>query len=624
MIDVLAQNPLVLLFSVIGIGYLIGSLGLFGFRLGVAAVLFAGIAFGALDPRCALPETIYVIGLVLFVYSIGLQSGPSFFGSFQRRGMGYSVITFLFLCLAGVLAGAAALLLRISAPAAAGLFCGSLTNTPALAAAVEATKNLSHGMAPAARDLLVNSPVVSYGLAYPFGVFGVILWIHLYQKLRRASPGDAPRDAVTEPDTPITSVTFRVSNPAVMGKTVGQVLGSPGEPGFVLSRIRRGDHSSVVEGGTRLEAGDILVAVGTPSAMERARLLFGEQVPEHLAEGVDGITYGRVFVSNKKIVGKPIRELQLGRRLQATITRLRRGEVEIVPSPRTILEMGDRIRVVSYRENMDAVTRFFGDSVRGIAETDFLSLSLGIVLGVFVGMVPIPLGGGLSFKLGFAGGPLVVGLVLGRLTRTGPIIWDLPYNANLVLRQVGLVFFLAGIGTRAGIGFVDTVRAGGWTIVVAGAAITTIMTLVILTVGHRFLRLPMTAVLGMLSGIQTQPAVLAYANQQSESDQPSPPCPRAPGAGEPRGGCPRSGSTEGSRGAPSWLVRRSAARCPRGRCARPGSGRRTPTRPRSAGDTPGRGRDPRRCTTNRPRARTPAAGLPAGSASRSSAPPRTR
>jgi putative transport protein len=159
--------------------------------------------------------------------------------------------------------------------------------------------------------------------------------------------------------------------------------------------------------------------------------------------------------------------------------------------------------------------------VRGITETDFLSLSLGIVLGVFLGMLPIPLGHGLSFKLGFAGGPLIAGLVLGRLTRTGPIIWDLPYNANLVLRQVGLVFFLAGIGTRAGTGFLDTLLAGGWTIIAAGAVITTLMTLVILSIGHRFLKLPMAAVLGMVSGIQTQPAVLAYANQQAESDLPN-------------------------------------------------------------------------------------------------------
>ncbi len=521
MLEILAQNPLVLLFTVIGTGYLAGNISIFGFRLGVAAVLFAGIAFGALDARCALPEQIYIIGLVLFVYSVGLQSGPSFFASFQRRGLRYSVITFAILALAALLAGAAALLLKISAPTAAGLFCGSLTNTPALAAAVETTKNLSAGLEPAAREQLINSPVVSYGLAYPFGVFGVILWIHLYQKLRRVRPEDVQREAAVEQVTPITGATFRVSNPAVMGQTVGQALAAHGEPGFVLSRIRKGDRSSVVEGATLLEAGDLVVAVGPPAAMERARLIFGEQVAEPLPEGMDGITYRRVFVSNRKIVGKQIRELQLGRRLQATITRLRRGDVEIVPSPHTILELGDRVRVVSYQENMDAVTRFFGDSVRGIAETDFLSLSLGIVLGVFLGMIPIPLGGGLSFKLGFAGGPLIAGLVLGRLTRTGPIIWDLPYNANLVLRQVGLVFFLAAIGTRAGFGFSDTLRAGGWTIVAAGAALTTIMTLVMLSVGHRVLRLPMAAVLGIVSGIQTQPAVLAYANQQTESDLPN-------------------------------------------------------------------------------------------------------
>lgn len=521
MLDLLAENPLVLLFTVIGTGYLLGNIRILGFRLGVAAVLFAGIAFGALDARCTLPEQIYIIGLVLFVYSIGLQSGPSFFASFQRRGLRYSLITGLILCFAALLVGVAALLLPLSAPTAAGLFCGALTNTPALAAAVETTKNLSGAADPTARQLLVNSPVVSYGLAYPFGVFGVILWIYLYQKIRRVTPEQVRQEAEVERVTPITSVTFRITNPALMGQTVAQALVPLGEPGFVLSRIRRGERSEVVEGTTQLAAGDIVVAVGTPAAMERARLLFGERVPEHLAEGVDGITYGRVFVSNRDVVGRPIRELQIGRRLHATITRLRRGDVEFVPTPRTVLEMGDHIRVVSYQQNMEAVTRYFGDSVRGIAETDFLSLSLGIVLGVFLGMIPIPLGHGLSFKLGFAGGPLIAGLILGRFTRTGPILWELPYNANLVLRQVGLVFFLAAIGTRAGLGFLETLRAGGGTIVLAGAAITTIVTLVVLSVGYRFLRLPLAAVLGLLSGIQTQPAVLAYANQQTESELPN-------------------------------------------------------------------------------------------------------
>ena len=186
-----------------------------------------------------------------------------------------------------------------------------------------------------------------------------------------------------------------------------------------------------------------------------------------------------------------------------------------------VLELGDRIRVVAFRERLAEVTRFFGDSLQSIAETDFLSLSLGIVLGVFVGLVPIPLPGGLKFKLGFAGGPLVVALVLGRLQRTGPIRWVVPTSANLVLRQTGLVFFLAGIGTRAGYSFITTIKGGGLTILAAGAVVTSAATVLALLVAVKSFKLPMPAAMGMMSGLQTQPACLAYANQQSGGDQPN-------------------------------------------------------------------------------------------------------
>ncbi|MHB8095946.1 MAG: aspartate-alanine antiporter-like transporter, partial [Candidatus Aminicenantales bacterium] len=166
-------------------------------------------------------------------------------------------------------------------------------------------------------------------------------------------------------------------------------------------------------------------------------------------------------------------------------------------------------------------TRYFGDSLHSIAETDFLSLSLGIVIGVFVGLIPIPLPGGMSFKLGFAGGPLIVALILGRLQRTGPIRWVIPTSANLVLRQTGLVFFLAGIGTKAGFSFISTIRGGGIRILLAGALITSFATVVAIVVAFKSLKIPMSAAMGMMSGLQTQPACLAYANQQVRSDQPN-------------------------------------------------------------------------------------------------------
>jgi putative transport protein len=279
--------------------------------------------------------------------------------------------------------------------------------------------------------------------------------------------------------------------------------------------------TSIVTPDTLLSAGDQIVAVGTTEALERARILFGEESAVHMPLDNTGIDFRRIFVSHPAVVGKRIHELNLEKEFGATITRLRRGDVDIVPSPGTTLELGDRIRVVTRHENIDRITKYFGDSMKSISETDFLSISFGIVLGVMVGMIPFPLPHGMVFKLGFAGGPLIVALLLGRLERTGPIIWALPFTANLVLRQIGLVFFLAGIGTKAGYGFGATFQSGGWGLIAAGALITTCVVVLTILVGYKYLKLPMSAVMGMASGMHTQPACLAYANQQAQSDQPN-------------------------------------------------------------------------------------------------------
>ena len=522
MLDLLAENPLLLLFTVIGLGYLMGNINIFGFRLGVAAVLFTGIAFSAIDNRLSLPEHIYVIGLVLFVYAIGLQSGPGFFASFRKRGLRFSLIAGIVLLIGG---GASLLIqkiLHISAPGAAGLFCGALTNTPALAASVETAKNLSTNLPPETRELFVSSPVVTFGLTYPFGVFGVILWLYLSNKyFRKNSSEDISETSEETSKEAIFSQTFKITNPAISGKPVDDVLRPLKETGFVLSRIKKEDKIDIVASSTVLNLNDFVVAVGDRDAMERARLIFGEISHEYLEHGIGGINYRRIFVSNKAVVGKAIKELHLSKRMHAIITRLRRGDVDFIPNQDTILEMGDRIRVVTHRDNMDAVSKYFGDSIKSISETDYLSLSLGIVLGVFLGMIPIPLPNGLTFKLGFAGGPLIAGLILGRLGHTGKVIWDIPFNANLVLRQVGLVFFLAGIGTTAGTGLGAIFKTGGFGLIFGGVAVTTIVTIVTVAIAYKYLDLPMPAIMGLMSGIQTQPACLAYANQQADNDLPN-------------------------------------------------------------------------------------------------------
>jgi putative transport protein len=520
--SILAANPILLLFTVIGLGYLLGNVRIFGFKLGVAAVLFVGMAFGALDPRLALPDYIYVIGLVLFVYAIGIQSGPGFFASFRTRGLRINILVLVVLSVGAGLAVFLKSVMRLSAPSVAGLFCGALTNTPALAATVETLDNMKGALPPSAVKLYLGSPVVTYGLAYPFGVLGVILWFFLFTKLFRIDFAKEEAERLKESGTgAILSRTFRVTNPALSGRTAEEALQYLGEPGFALSRIQRGDAVSVVVPRTILAAGDQIVAVGPEEALERARVLFGDRSAEHLPETSGQIAYRRLFVSNKNVIGKSIRELELHRHFDATITRLRRGDVDFVPAPDTVLESGDHIRVVANRESLESISKFFGDSIRSISETDFLSLSLGIVLGVFLGLIAFPLPNGMVFRLGFAGGPLIVGLVLGKLERTGPVIWGIPYTANLVLRQVGLVFFLAAIGTKAGPGFGATFRTGGWGLIAAGAAITSLVAVAGILAGYKLLKLPMSAVMGVVSGMQTQPACLAYANQQASNELPN-------------------------------------------------------------------------------------------------------
>jgi len=513
---------LLLLFTVIGLGYLFGNIHVFGFKLGVAAVLFVGIAFSAIDPRLSLPEYIYIIGLVLFVYAIGLSAGPGFFASFQKRGIRISLIAILILSSGAVVAGLIGKIMGLSAASTAGLNCGALTNTPALAAAVEAVKNLSAALPPERLEFILNSPVVTYGLAYPFGVFGVILWMFLFAKIYRIDfqRENAERQLDAESEG-IVSQAFKITNPAVFNKTIAEAMAMLENPGFVLSRIKKGDRIEIATGETALERNDLVVAVGPPHALKTAHILFGEKTSEKLAERRDEPSYRRIFGSNRAVVGKMVGDIMRQKNFIATITRLQRGNVEFVPSANTILEMGDRIMVVTPRQQVERVTEFFGDSFIALSETDYLSLSLGIVLGVFLGMIPLPLPNGTTFKLGFAGGPLVAGLILGKLERTGPIQWSMPYNANMVIRQIGLVFFLAAIGTRAGFGFTETFKTGGWGLIVAAAAITSFVSVASLLIAFKYLKIPMSAAMGLTSGIHTQPACLAYANQQVENDLPN-------------------------------------------------------------------------------------------------------
>ncbi len=517
LIRTLVEFPILTLFVVIGLGYLLGEFSFFGFRLGVAGVLFVGLAIGSLSPDMALPEVVPTLGLIIFVYAIGIHSGPVFFDSFRREGYRNSVLTVAVLLLGTGIALAFSLAFAWPGPRTAGLFCGALTNTPALAAARERIRETAASQNLPAEKIraLSDRPVVAYSIAYPLGILGVLLSFQLARRLWRVEispPEEGPEIQVRD---------FVVRNPGVTGRSLADVLRLHKEVGFVISRIRHNGRTDIAKSDTMLHEGDIVAAVGDEEALERAQQIFGEAADIRLETDRSDLDYRRIFVSSKEVIGKRIRDLDLSNRLAATITRLRRADVDVVPSPNTRLELGDRVRVLTRRSNFAAVSKFFGDSIRGTAETDFGSVAIGMVLGVMVGMAPIPLPGGTVVRLGLAGGPLLAGLVLGKIERSGRVTWVMPTAANLTLRQIGLLFFLAGVGIKAGYSFVDMARGEGLQLLMAGAAITLGVTVATLIAGHKLLKMPFDALMGMMSGIQTQPACLAYAAGQTKSDIPN-------------------------------------------------------------------------------------------------------
>jgi putative transport protein len=507
-IATLTHYPVLTLFVVIGLGYVVGELSLFGFKFGVAGVLFVGLAVGSFSPDLALPEIVSTVGLIIFVYTIGIHSGRAFFESFRRQGYRDTLLTVGVLAFGAALTAGIAILFSIPGARAAGLFCGATTNTPALAAAREQLREDG-------KTALSEEPVVAYSVAYPVGVIGVLL---CFQLLRRTwsvgppEPDEAPEILVRD---------FIVRNPGIADRTVADVLGIHRDVGFVVSRIQSHGVTDLAKSETVLHDGDIVAVVGDEIALERAQQIFGEPSPTRIELDRSQLDYRRVFVSSKEVVGKTIRDLDLQNRHGATITRVKRGDADVVPTPETRLEFGDRVRVLTHRDNFGNISRLFGDSIRGTAETDFGSVALGMVLGVMVGMMPVPLPGGSVVRLGLAGGPLLVALVLGKVEHTGRITWTIPISANLTLRQIGLLLFLAAVGTRAGYSFATTIQDNGLQLLLAGAAITFAVTLLTMVFGYKVLKIPYDSLMGLMSGVQTQPACLAFAVNAARSERPN-------------------------------------------------------------------------------------------------------
>jgi putative transport protein len=515
MMAILVENGLLLLFLVAALGYGLGGLRLYGSSLGVAAVLFVGLAFGALDPALQIPDAFFNLGLVLFVYTIGLSNGPGFFARFRREGLRDLLFIVASLFLPGLLLLGLYLLGGLTPANAAGLFAGLSTNTPALAGVLDYLQNNWDDSATA-----VSQAVVGFSVVYPMGVLGRMMVIALTQRWWQI---DYAAEAYRlRKQYPIAQEfdyrTITITRPEATAIPLRQ-LQEEQEFDLIFGRLYRGDDVSLIRGDTHFQLDDQIVVAGTEEEMDRVETAVGQRAPEELQHDKAVYASRRLFVSNPDIAGQPISALKLRENYGALVSHVRRGDVELLANGNPVLELGDRIRVLAPREEIPKLVTLVGDSYATLSQVNLLTLGLGITLGLLLGLVPIPLPGGVTFRLGAAGGPLLVALVLGALRRTGPILWTLPYSANLTLRQIGLICLLATIGVRSGNALLGAFADGsGWLILAVGTLLVVVTTYVALLVGYKWLRIPYSLLIGMIS---PQPAVLGYALEQSGNSLPT-------------------------------------------------------------------------------------------------------
>lgn len=510
----LLTNPkmlLINLFAILAIGSLIGNFKIRGLSLGTAGVLFVALVMGHYG--ATVPEEIRDLGLLLFVYAVGLQAGPRFFRTFKRRGIQFVVIGLSTLVVGLLVAIAVGKFLGLPYELCSGLFCGALTNTPALAAATETARNF-------------GSPNTSYiaagyGIAYPYSMIGVVLLIQFMPRLLgpRMAREEARRQEAKAADPNRLKVKqYRITNPACCGLTVREV--NPRRMSHSnMSRLRRNGEVMVISPDTVLQLDDVVTVVGTPDELQKMRLVLGEEVVVPMDVNTN-VTFAEVELTEDRMVGKMVSDLVLWESYGVVLTRVKRQDLEFAPAGDTTLEFGDIVRVVGNKENVDEFVMVAGAGHHKVDETNMVSFLIGLVIGIAVGLIPFRFGG-MNVKLGASGGAFVVSLLLGHFGRIGPFRMQVPAAAKNISRELGLMLFLAGAGTSAGKVFMEVFRNYGWNMIGAGAVITTVSVVFALAMTLWVYKMSVLSSMGALSACMTNPPALSAAAAQTETDIPT-------------------------------------------------------------------------------------------------------
>ncbi len=519
-----AAYAILLLAVVIASGLVIGHWRWRGLKLGTTGVLFSGLLFGHwgfhLDEK--LLGFVREFGLILFVFTIGLQLGPGFFSSLRRDGLKLNGLAAAVVALGVTLTVLLPWLVQLDWPAAVGLLAGATTNTPSLGAAQQTVNSLNPPLGDRAA-----LPALAYAVAYPGGILGIIGSLLLLRLLLRV---DLIREASVFQSAQSLGLeslerqTLRVTNTRLIGTTLGNIPGLK-ELGVTVSRVRRANEAEVelAEDQTPIELNEELLVVGTRHSLNEFSRVVGPPSRHDLLAVPGGIQSRRIVVTRRAVLGKTLGELSLQAHYGVVVTRLARNEVEWTAASHQRLRFGDVVQVVGTESALEKAAAGLGDAVHELHETQFVPLFAGIALGVLVGLVPIVFPGIPSaIRLGLAGGPLIIAILLGRLGHWGPLVWHMPLNTNLAFRELGITLFLACVGIKAGAQFFQTVwSTQGVVWLLSALVITTVPLLVVGICARKFFRLNFLTLSGLLAGSMTDPPALAFACGIAKSDAPT-------------------------------------------------------------------------------------------------------
>ena len=498
------------------VGLFIGNVKFRGIGLGIGGVLFGGIIVGHFVSQAGMTlssDMLHVIqefGLILFVYTIGIQVGPGFFASLRVSGLRLNLFAVLIVIIGGLVTAILHKLFDIPLPVVLGIFSGAVTNTPALGAGQQILRDRGTPME------MVDQMGMSYAMAYPFGICGILFTMWMLRVIFRVNvetEAQQHESSRTNGGALIKTINIRVENPNLHDLAIKDVPILNGDK-IICSRLKREETLKVPSPDTIIQLGDLLHLVGQPADLHNAQLVIGQEVDTSLSTKGTDLRVERVVVTNENVLGKRIRDLHFKERYDVVISRLNRAGVELVASGDISLQFGDILNLVGRPSAIDAVANVLGNAQQKLQQVQMLPVFIGIGLGVLLGSIPVFVPGfPAALKLGLAGGPLIMALILGRIGSIGKLYWFMPPSANLALRELGIVLFLSVVGLKSGGDFVNTLVNGeGLSWIGYGALITAVPLITVGILARMLAKMNYLTMCGMLAGSMTDPPALAFAN----------------------------------------------------------------------------------------------------------------